>query len=103
MVALPAAMAVTVPEASITAMAGLRLAQLPAGVAFASIVVLPVHRSRIPVIADTSGNGLTITVIALDKTIQLLALPTATSILSPVSRSTRVSVGDAPSCIEMPF
>jgi hypothetical protein len=60
---LPAVTPVTTPEAFTVATAVFDEVQTPLAVALASAVVEPAHTSVVPVIAGTTGNWFTLTVV----------------------------------------
>ena len=60
MVVVPTPVPVTTPEVPIVATPGLLLAHTPPVVASLSVVVLPIHVVRVPVIVASKGNGLTV-------------------------------------------
>ena len=60
-IVFPDATPLTIPPASIVAIAGVRLDHTPPNVAFDKVVVLPSHTDNVPVIAATLGLGFTVT------------------------------------------
>ena len=62
-VTVPALTPVTTPPLSIVATALLELLQLPPFVALDKVVVDPAHTAVVPLIAPSTGNALTVTVV----------------------------------------
>ena len=60
---VPEVMPVTKPDVPIVATDILPLLQTPEGVVLDNIVVPPSHKVAVPVIAPTTGNGFTVTVV----------------------------------------
>jgi hypothetical protein len=77
-VAEPKATPVTTPVAFTVATAVLLDDHVPPAVELANVVVDPVHTFDAPVIADTTGNALTVTAVAVDIAEHPLAFVTVT-------------------------
>jgi len=63
MVAVPAVIPLTTPDAFMVAMAVAALVHMPPGVASASEVVAAGHTVAVPVIVPATGRGLTVAII----------------------------------------
>ena len=94
-VAEPAVTPLTTPLASTVATAVLDDVQTPPAVALVSAVVEPAHTSVVPLIAATTGIGLTVTVVVTDVEHQfvvtvyvIVVLPAATPVTTPVDALT---------------
>ena len=94
-VAVPADTPLTTPLASTVATAVLDDVQTPPAVALVSAVVEPAHTSVVPLIAATTGIGLTVTVVVTDAlhpfvvtVYVIVVLPAATPVTTPVDAST---------------
>ena len=94
-VAVPAVTPLTTPLASTVATAVLDDVQTPPAVALVSAVVEPAHTSVVPLIAATTGIGLTVTVVVTDElhpfvvtVYVIVVLPAATPVTTPVDAST---------------
>lgn len=73
MVVLPPAIAYTIPLASIVATDVFELLQLPDGVVFDNVDVLPLHAESVPVIASTDGAVFTVIIaVATEEPHELL-------------------------------
>ena len=94
-VAVPAVTPLTTPLASTVATAVLDDVQTPPAVALVSAVVEPAHTSVVPLIAATTGIGLTVTVVVTDAlhpfvvtVYVIVVLPAATPVTTPVDALT---------------
>ncbi len=75
---MPTAAAVTTPVDAMVATAVFELVHVPPVLVVANVVVEPTHTDDVPVIAATTGSGLTVTAVAGDVVEHPEALVTST-------------------------